>query len=163
DLTVEQGRESARLVAINLIAMARAELGTLDRVERVVRLAGYVNAVPGFGEAPSVINGASDLLIEVFGEEKGTHARISLAQPDLHQRSGHPAATQENGSCDGVGCVLCGDCQPSPRTQVAALADGTRLLACAACAPLLADEDPFDLINLAQATVPHHCQTHRPA
>jgi enamine deaminase RidA (YjgF/YER057c/UK114 family) len=83
DLSVEQGYASARLVAVNLLAMARAELGSLDRVERVVRLAGYVNCTPGFAEAPAVLDGASDLLIEVFGEERGTHARIALYQADL--------------------------------------------------------------------------------
>jgi enamine deaminase RidA (YjgF/YER057c/UK114 family) len=83
DLTVEEGYASARLVAINLLAMARAELGSLDHVDRVVRLAGYVNCTPGFAEAPAVLDGASDLLIEVFGEERGTHARIALYQADL--------------------------------------------------------------------------------
>jgi len=83
DLTVEQGYASARLVAVNLLAMARAELGTLDTVARVVRLAGYVNCVPGFTCAPAVLDGASDLLIEVFGEDCGSHARIALYQSDL--------------------------------------------------------------------------------
>lgn len=63
--------------------MARAELGNLNQVERVVRLAGYVNAAPGFTDAPSVLNGASDLLLEVFGPELGAHARIALPQQDL--------------------------------------------------------------------------------
>ncbi|MEU5876315.1 RidA family protein [Spirillospora sp. NPDC047279] len=83
DLDVGQGYESARLVAINLLAMARAELGSLDVVERVVRLAGYVNAGPEFTQAPAVLDGASDLLIDVFGPERGTHARIALYQQGL--------------------------------------------------------------------------------
>ncbi|MFF5212771.1 RidA family protein [Streptosporangium sp. NPDC000396] len=83
DLTVEQGYASARLVAINLLAMARTELGSLDKVDRVVRLAGYVNCTPGFAQAPAALNGASDLLIKVFGQEHGTHARIALYQADL--------------------------------------------------------------------------------
>ncbi|MER6815484.1 RidA family protein [Spirillospora sp. NPDC000708] len=83
DLSVADGYRSARLVAVNLLAMARAELGTLDRVTQVVRLAGYVNCVPGFAEAPAVVNGASDLLVEVFGPDRGGHARISLYQNDL--------------------------------------------------------------------------------
>lgn len=83
ELTVGDGYRSARLVAVNLLAMARAELGSLDHVDQVVRLAGYVNCVPGFAEAPAVVNGASDLLIEVFGQDRGSHARISLYQNDL--------------------------------------------------------------------------------
>ncbi|MEU8135243.1 RidA family protein [Streptodolium elevatio] len=83
ELTIEEGQASARLVAINLLAMARAELGSLDKVLRVVRLAGYINCVPGFAQAPAVLNGASDLLIEVFGPDLGKHARIALYQPDL--------------------------------------------------------------------------------
>jgi enamine deaminase RidA (YjgF/YER057c/UK114 family) len=83
ELTVEQGYQSSRLVAVNLLAMARAELGSLDRVAQVVRLAGYVNANPGFAQAPAVLNGASDLLVDVFGEARGGHARIALYQPDL--------------------------------------------------------------------------------
>ncbi|TMQ99998.1 RidA family protein [Actinomadura soli] len=87
DLGVEEGYESARLVAINLLAMARAELGSLDVVERPVRLAGHVNSTPEFAQAPAVLNGASDLLIEVFGEERGTHARIALYQSDLPRQA----------------------------------------------------------------------------
>src|SRR5262249_37751880 len=83
ELGIADGYRSARLVAINLLAMARAELGSLDHVGQVVRLAGYVNCVPGFAEAPAVLNGASDLLVEVFGEERGSHARIALYQSDL--------------------------------------------------------------------------------
>lgn len=83
ELTVADGYQSARLACLNLLAMARFQLGTLDRVDRVVRLAGYVNAVLGFVDAPAVMDGASDLLIDIFGEERGTHARISLYQQDL--------------------------------------------------------------------------------
>ncbi|WUH99069.1 RidA family protein [Spirillospora sp. NBC_00431] len=87
ELDVEQGYASARLVAVNLLAMARAELGSLDVVERPVRLAGYVNSTPEFSQAPTVLNGASDLLIDVFGEERGTHARIALYQSDLPRQA----------------------------------------------------------------------------
>ncbi|WP_051467670.1 RidA family protein [Actinomadura oligospora] len=83
ELSVADGYRSARLVAVNLLAMARAELGSLDRIGQVVRLAGYVNCVPGFAEAPAVLDGASDLLVEVFGEDRGGHARIALYQSDL--------------------------------------------------------------------------------
>jgi enamine deaminase RidA (YjgF/YER057c/UK114 family) len=83
ELGVGDGYRSARLAAVNLLAMARAELGSLNCIRQVVRLAGYVNCVPGFAEAPAVINGASDLLVEVFGEDRGSHARIALYQSDL--------------------------------------------------------------------------------
>ena len=83
DLTVTEGQASARLVAVNLLAMARAVLGTLDRVDSVVRLVGYINAAPGFVEAPRVLDGASRLLIDLFGAERGGHARMALYQAGL--------------------------------------------------------------------------------
>ncbi len=83
ELTVEQGYQSARYTCINHLAMAKAVLGDLDRIVRVVRLIGYINAAPGFTEAPWVLNGASDLLVEVFGEERGRHARAALYQNEL--------------------------------------------------------------------------------
>jgi hypothetical protein len=83
ELTVAQGRASAALVALNLLAMARAALGSLDRVKSVVRLVGYVNAAPAFVDAPRVLDGASRLLIDVFGEERGSHVRMALYQPSL--------------------------------------------------------------------------------
>ncbi len=83
ELTVEQGYQSARYVAINHLAMMKEILGDLDQVVRIVKLVGYVNAAPGFDRAPWVINGASDLLVEVFGKERGAHARAALYQPQL--------------------------------------------------------------------------------
>ncbi len=83
DLTVEQGYQSARLTAINHLAMIKAVIGDLDNVVRIVKLIGYVNAAPGFKEAPWVLNGASDLLVEVFGPERGKHARAALYQNEL--------------------------------------------------------------------------------
>jgi enamine deaminase RidA (YjgF/YER057c/UK114 family) len=83
DLNVEQGRAAARLVAINLLAMARAVVGDLDRVRAVVRLTGYVNAAPGFMEAPAVLDGASSLLVDLFGPDAGAHARTALYQQGL--------------------------------------------------------------------------------
>lgn len=82
-LTIEEGYRSARRMAINHLAMAKALLGDLDRIERVLRLLGFVNAAAGFKDAPKVINGASDLLIEVFGPERGRHARSALYQHEL--------------------------------------------------------------------------------
>jgi len=63
--------------------MARAVVQDLDRIERVIRLLGFVNSAPGFRDAPAVLNGASDLLIEVFGEARGRHARSALYQHEL--------------------------------------------------------------------------------
>ncbi len=83
DLTVEQGYQSARLTAMNHLAMMKAVIGDLDNVVRIVKLIGYVNAAPGFQEAPWVVNGASDLLVQVFGPEKGKHARAALYQNEL--------------------------------------------------------------------------------
>ena len=82
-LSIEDGYQSARLMAINHLAMAKAVLGDLDRIDRVIRLLGFVNGAPGFRDAPKVLNGASDLLIEVFGPERGRHARSALYQHEL--------------------------------------------------------------------------------
>ena len=82
-VAIEEGYRSARLMAINHLAMAKAVLGDLDRIQRVIRLLGFVNAAPGFQDAPKVMNGASDLLIAVFGEERGRHARSALYQHEL--------------------------------------------------------------------------------
>jgi enamine deaminase RidA (YjgF/YER057c/UK114 family) len=77
EVTVEQARDAARLCGLNHLGMMKAALGDLDRVERIVRLIGYVNSAPGFTEQPSVINGESDLYIALWGE-KGRHARAAL-------------------------------------------------------------------------------------
>lgn len=82
-LTVEQGYASARHCAINHLSWIRQALGSLDRVRRIVKLNGYVQAVPGYDRAPWVINGASDLLVEVFGEARGRHARASVSVAGL--------------------------------------------------------------------------------
>jgi len=82
-LSIEEGYESARHMALNHLALARAVLGSLDGLLRPIRMVGYVNAAPGFKNAPAVLNGASDLLIRIFGPELGTHARMALYQPDL--------------------------------------------------------------------------------
>jgi enamine deaminase RidA (YjgF/YER057c/UK114 family) len=78
DLTVEQGAAAARLCAVNLLAQLKAACGgDLDRVDRCVRLGGFVNSPPDFFEHPKVVNGASDLMVEVFGE-RGQHARTAV-------------------------------------------------------------------------------------
>ncbi|MDZ5454359.1 RidA family protein [Labrys sp. ZIDIC5] len=78
DFSVEQGQAAARLCAVNILAQLRRALdGDLDRVVGVIRLGGFVNAEPDFKEHPKVINGASDLMVEVFGEA-GRHARAAV-------------------------------------------------------------------------------------
>lgn len=83
NLTVEQGYQSARYMAINHLAMMKAVIGDLDRVVRIVKMVGYINAAPGFRDAPRVLDGASDLYVEVFGEERGRHGRAALYQNEL--------------------------------------------------------------------------------
>ena len=83
DLTVEQGAEAARACAVNLIAQMKVALGgDLDRVKRIVKLTGFVNCTPDFTDQPKVINGASDLMVAVFGED-GRHARAAVGAPSL--------------------------------------------------------------------------------
>ena len=82
-VTVEQGQQAARLCAINILSQVRAALGgDLDRVVRCVRLTGFVNAAPEFTDHPRVVNGASDLMVEVFGEA-GRHARAAVGAGSL--------------------------------------------------------------------------------
>ncbi|HVS12926.1 MAG TPA: RidA family protein [Thermoanaerobaculia bacterium] len=81
-LDVEQGRAAARLTAIGLLASLKAEIGSLDRVTRIVKVTGMVNSTPGFVEQPAVVNGCSDLLVEVFGE-RGRHARSAVGMASL--------------------------------------------------------------------------------
>ena len=76
-VSIEAGQQAARACAINLLAQVKAALGDLDRVARVVRLGGFVNSAVGFADGPKVMNGASDLMVEVFGE-KGRHARTTV-------------------------------------------------------------------------------------
>lgn len=82
DLTVEQGYAAARQVAINLLAVLKEHLGELDRIKQVVKMLAFVNSAPGFVEQPYVINGASDLLVEVLGD-KGRHARSAISSNEL--------------------------------------------------------------------------------
>jgi enamine deaminase RidA (YjgF/YER057c/UK114 family) len=76
-VSVEDGQRAARACAVNLLAQVKSALGDLDKVLRVVRLGGFVNAAPGFVDGPKVMNGASDLMVAVFGE-KGKHARTTV-------------------------------------------------------------------------------------
>ena len=82
DISVEQAYGHARTTGLNLMAVMRDELGSLDRVKRIVKVLGMVNAVPGFTDQPKVINGCSDLFVEVFGE-RGRHARSAVGMGSL--------------------------------------------------------------------------------
>jgi enamine deaminase RidA (YjgF/YER057c/UK114 family) len=82
DLSVEQGREAARMTGLSILATLQAELGDLDRIARIVRVLGMVNVAPGFDRTPVVIDGCSDLLVEVFGEA-GRHARSAVGLAEL--------------------------------------------------------------------------------
>jgi len=81
-VNVEQGREAARIAAINAIAQLKHALGDLEKVARIVRLEGNVHSVPGFNEHAQVLNGASDLLVEVF-EDRGQHTRTALGMATM--------------------------------------------------------------------------------
>jgi enamine deaminase RidA (YjgF/YER057c/UK114 family) len=82
ECSIEDGQAAARVCALNVLAHARKALGSLDKVTRVVQLQGFVNAAPGFGQQPAVINGASDLIVEVFGDA-GKHARYAVGVGSL--------------------------------------------------------------------------------
>jgi enamine deaminase RidA (YjgF/YER057c/UK114 family) len=83
EISLEQGQAAARICAVNLLAQVNTALdGNLDRVRSVVRLAGFVNATAEFGEHPKVINGASDLMVAVFGEA-GKHVRVAVGSSSL--------------------------------------------------------------------------------
>src|SRR5579862_2095087 len=77
DVSIEAGQKAARACAVNLLAQVKSALGDLDNVVRVVRLGGFVNSAPGFVDGPKVMNGASDLMVEAFGD-KGKHARTTI-------------------------------------------------------------------------------------
>jgi enamine deaminase RidA (YjgF/YER057c/UK114 family) len=82
DLDVDQAREAARLTGLQLLTAIRTELGSLDRVRRVVKLLGMVNTAPGFDNTPAVIDGCSQLFLDVFGEA-GRHARSAVGMAEL--------------------------------------------------------------------------------
>jgi len=82
DFTVEQAYQHARQTGLNLISVMKAELGDLDRVRRIVKVLGMVNAIPEFHQQPEVINGCSDLFVEVFGD-RGKHARSAVGMGSL--------------------------------------------------------------------------------
>lgn len=81
-ISVEDAQKAARLCIINVLAQLKVELGTLDKISRIVRVSGFVNSSPEFYEQPKIINVASDLLFEIFGE-KGRHSRIAVGVASL--------------------------------------------------------------------------------
>jgi enamine deaminase RidA (YjgF/YER057c/UK114 family) len=83
DMSLEEGKEAARQVGLAMLATLKSELGSLDRVKRVVKLLGMVNSTPDFGEHPKVINGCSEFFGQVWGEEKGIGARSAVGMGSL--------------------------------------------------------------------------------
>ena len=79
---IAYGKAAARVCALNLLAVAKSQIGDLDKISRVVQLNGFVNGVPGFADSPAVINGASDLLVEILGD-RGRHTRAAVAVTGL--------------------------------------------------------------------------------
>jgi len=86
DLTVEQGYQAARLTALGILGSLQRELGDLDRVTAWLRVFGMVNAAPGFTQMPSVINGCSDLILDLYGPDAGAHARSAVGLAELPLR-----------------------------------------------------------------------------
>jgi len=82
DVDVDQAKEAARLCALAALTALQGEIGDLERVTRIVKLLGFVNSAPGFGEQPKVIDGASELLISLFGD-RGRHARSAVGMAEL--------------------------------------------------------------------------------
>ncbi len=82
DFTIEEGYQAARICGLNLLAAIKGEVGSLDEVEKFITVTGFVNATPDFHQSPQVINGASDLIVEVFGEQ-GKHARAAISVANL--------------------------------------------------------------------------------
>jgi|tagenome__1003787_1003787.scaffolds.fasta_scaffold20817644_2 enamine deaminase RidA (YjgF/YER057c/UK114 family) len=109
DLTVEQAYVHARETGLSLIAVMKAELGDLDKVKRIVKVLGMVNATPEFGNQPEVINGCSDLFVEVFGD-RGRHARSAVGMGSLPR--GIPVEIE-------VIVEVEGDSAPAPRAAAA--------------------------------------------
>jgi enamine deaminase RidA (YjgF/YER057c/UK114 family) len=82
DLSLEEARHAARLTALSILATLQAELGDLDRIARIVKVFGMVNVAPGFNQTPAVIDGCSDLLVDVFGDA-GRHTRSAVGLAEL--------------------------------------------------------------------------------
>lgn len=86
ELSIEQGMEAARVALLNALAIVKSELGSLDQVRRVVKMVGHIASAPGFTDHPQVLNGASDLLVALFGDA-GRHARVAVGAAELPRRA----------------------------------------------------------------------------
>jgi enamine deaminase RidA (YjgF/YER057c/UK114 family) len=86
ELAVHEGMEAAKVAVLNALAIAKQELGTLDRITRVVKVVGHVASADGFTDQPQVLNGASDLLVAIFGDA-GRHARVATGAAELPRRA----------------------------------------------------------------------------
>ncbi len=82
EVSLEQGYAAAQLTALNLLAVIKAELGDLEQV-RFVKTLGFINSAPGFNQQPAVLNGFADLIVELYGEERGLHARSAVGMAEL--------------------------------------------------------------------------------
>ena len=82
DITVEEGKLAAELCVLNALAVVKKEIGTLDKIKKIIRVSGFVNCTEDFESQPQVINGASDLLVNLFGD-KGKHTRIAIGVNSL--------------------------------------------------------------------------------
>jgi enamine deaminase RidA (YjgF/YER057c/UK114 family) len=85
-LSIEQGMEAARVALLNGLAIVKSEVGSLDRVKRIVKMVGHIASAPGFTDQPQVLNGASDLLVAIFGEP-GRHARVAVGAAELPRQA----------------------------------------------------------------------------
>jgi len=85
-LSIEQGRQAAQLAVLNALAIVQAEVGSLNHIQRIVKMVGHIASAEGFTDQPQVLNGASDLLVSVFGE-KGQHARVAVGAAELPRQA----------------------------------------------------------------------------
>jgi enamine deaminase RidA (YjgF/YER057c/UK114 family) len=86
NLSIEQGMEAARVAVLNGLSIIRQEVGSLDRVKRIVKMVGHIASAPGFTDQPQVLNGASDLLVSLFGDA-GRHARVAVGAAELPRQA----------------------------------------------------------------------------
>lgn len=96
DMTIEEGYATARATALSILSSVKMEIGSLDRVKRVARLFGMVKVAAGFDHMPEVIDGASDLMFDLFGPERGRHARTAVGMYELP----HGIAVEINGEME---------------------------------------------------------------
>lgn len=86
NLSIEQGMEASRIAVLNGLSIIQSEAGSLDRVKRIVKMVGHIASAPGFTDQPKVLNGASDLLVSLFGEA-GRHARVAVGAAELPRQA----------------------------------------------------------------------------